>query len=1049
MTTNPNIAALTLDIKTEFSKALGLSPHKLSTDLPFIDMGADSLMLAETLQDINRRYAINLPIVEAYERVNTIGALTQYIQANGRLPKDKNVPPLALDKAVSPEPHIQIEDPRLHQLISKQLELMQKQLALLNSETPLINLSSENEERIESPNFLTRSETESSEDINDRFSSFKIDLKTDKKASEASFIADFAQDYLAHTQRSKSQTQRYRAALSDNRISAGFRPNLKDIIYPVLAEKAKGAVIEDIDGNTYIDFTMGFGVHLFGHHPKFIQTALRKQLETGLPIGPQSPRAGKLAKLICEMTGHDRLTFLNTGGEATMTALRLARASTGKDKLVIFKNSYHGTFDGFLARPDAQSGGSRPASLGTPPSSIHDTYVLDYGTDAALAFIETHADTLAAVMVEPVQSRKPALQPQAFLTQLRDLTQRQNIALIFDEVICGFRCDIGGAQAHFGIKSDLSVYGKVIGGGMPIGIVAGHRSFMDYMDGGPWRYDDDSYPATPTIFHAGTFSKHPLTMAASEAVARRLKTSGPKLIAELNQKTERLAKQLDATFAAEGVDIHIEHFSSLFRFTSPGNLDYFFYRLLQRGIYIWEGRNCFLSTAHKQQHFDALLNAVRRVCQELKPKQLIPLKPRDAGPSHTLVLPLSKSQTRFSILQNGEGDDPSVCNLGFGFLFTTPLNIDRLHGAIKTAIARHDSLNMAYDLSTQTQRRLTPRPDRPITHHLIEEPGTPDLIDHYLRAEQAQILDIGSGENFIAKTFSFQSGQSLLSLCVHHLACDGWGLNVLLNEIADGYHHAADTPPSVISPPQYEIWLKTEDAHQTDIAEHESAAFWTRELKTIPAKRNAQTMSCKPGARLRLSLDPDVSRNYIAKAKREKITLFTSLLSHFQLYLNLIHKGARLPVIGIPFANRTTDTATLVGNCVNLLPFIPEVNETPVYDDILAQTKSKMGQLFRHSKFPYTDICVLFSTPSNERLDTPIDITFNVEPITHLPAFDGAIPDILMSKNGRIEFDQMYNLFIINDLIRLEIDYNPDLYDAIALRGKLNLFCKILETSLR
>ena len=274
---------------------------------------------------------------------------------------------------------------------------------------------------------------------------------------------------------------------------------------------------------------------MFGHAPDFVTEAVREQLDHGYETGPQSPLAGKVADLICEMTGMERVTFCNTGSEAVTAALRVARTITARSKVVLFTGAYHGMFDEVVVKGVNGPNGPRslPVAPGIPREKVANVIVLDYGTPEALRYIEDHASELAAVLVEPVQSRHPALQPIEFLRQVRRITQQSGTALIFDEVVTGFRVDRGGCQALFGIKADLAIYGKVLGGGMPIGVLAGRSAFMDALDGGMWNYGDDSYPETGVTFFAGTFVRHPLALAATLAVLNHLKAAGPELWEQL------------------------------------------------------------------------------------------------------------------------------------------------------------------------------------------------------------------------------------------------------------------------------------------------------------------------------------------------------------------------------------------------------------------------------------------------------------------------------------------------------------------------------------
>jgi natural product biosynthesis luciferase-like monooxygenase protein/amino acid adenylation domain-containing protein len=314
-----------------------------------------------------------------------------------------------------------------------------------------------------------------------------------------------------------------------------------------------------------------------------------------------------------------------------MTAVRRARARTGRTKIANFAGSYHGHSDGTLAR--AQSDGlSVPLAPGIPPHVAEDVLVLEYGSPRALELLHAHANELAAVLVEPVQSRHPELQPREFLHELRAWTQSAGVVLIFDEMVTGFRVHPGGAQAWFGIEADLATYGKIAGGGLPIGIVAGRAPFMDGIDGGLWEYGDASYPRAETTYFGGTFCQHPLAMASARAVLAHLKDRGPSLQTELNERTSRLAAMLNEHFAHEEMPLRVAHFGSLFRFNYTGNMDLLFYHLLTKGVYVWEWRNCFLSTAHTDEDVDHIVRAVVESAAEMRAGGFIPDKP--GGPTN-------------------------------------------------------------------------------------------------------------------------------------------------------------------------------------------------------------------------------------------------------------------------------------------------------------------------------------------------------------------------------------------------------------------------------
>lgn len=434
---------------------------------------------------------------------------------------------------------------------------------------------------------------------------------TEQQRAHIQVLADRLAARLPSSKERKAEGHSF---LADVRSSAGFRAafpatvrgewlSLKQLCYPVVATRSRGSRFWDIDDNEYIDFTMGFGVHLFGHTPPFIAEALTEQISRGLQIGPQGESANDVAALVCELTKVDRVAFCNTGSEAVMNALRVARAATGRPRVAMFAGAYHGSFDGVLA--------PIPRLEGCAPGMYDDVLVLEYGSEQALRTLAAHAHELAAVIVEPVQSRRPDLQPREFLHQLRAWTRDADVALIFDEVMVGFRLAQGGAQAWYGIEADIVTYGKIVGGGMPIGLLAGDARWLDCIDGGSWVFGDDSTPQTDTVWFAGTFNKNPVTLAAAHAALTHMKEAGPTLQEALNAKTDDLAIRLNGWFADNDVPIEVVNAGSLFRFKMSRKLDLLFAHLLDQGVYVWEGRTMFLSTAHSDADVDVLVGAIQ------------------------------------------------------------------------------------------------------------------------------------------------------------------------------------------------------------------------------------------------------------------------------------------------------------------------------------------------------------------------------------------------------------------------------------------------------
>lgn len=666
-------------VRSLFSDLLQLDLKEVNVHTPFLAMGADSIILVNAVRSLENIYEIKIAIRQFFEEFTTIDALTNYIDQNldeswGNVeapqpevqPQQSEQPTATVP---SPQPIIHTETANrgtapgtgveeimrqqlqvLSQVMSQQSQIMSQQLEVLRGTTlpqePSLGATAQpTASTVHFPNqsqqiSIGKSVSSTTDEDSSRATPQavspvprkRVEKPTARKfnLNQQQHIEALIARYTQRTQKSKQLAQAHRSVWADRRAFTNFRSEIKEMSYPIVGDRSVGSRFWDIDGNEYVDLAMGFGVHFFGYNPPFIAAAVQEQIAQGVHVGPQSKIAGEVAQLICELTGVERVTFSNTGTEAVMTAVRLARATTGRTKIAMFGSSYHGHFDGVLAVADSAENGqlrSAPMAPGVLQSMVDDVLVLTYDAPQSLEIIKAHAHELAAVLVEPVPSRQPNLQPKAFLQQLRHLTLEAGIALIFDECITGFRLHPGGAQAWFGIEADIVIYGKLVGGGMPIGIIAGKSIYMDRIDGGLWRYGDDSYPEVETTFFAGTFCKHPLAMSAARAVLKHLKMYGSALQEQVNQRTSRLAETLNTYFSEEGLPIQVWYCGSVFRFVLLGNFSYLHqplemdllvHHLIEKGVYIWEGRSCFLSTAHSEEDIDRVIQAVKDSVEELQ-----------------------------------------------------------------------------------------------------------------------------------------------------------------------------------------------------------------------------------------------------------------------------------------------------------------------------------------------------------------------------------------------------------------------------------------------
>jgi len=658
-----------------FSELFRMPSESIDIHSPFLEMGADSLVLLSGARVIDDNFGVKIEIRQFFEEISSISAIAQYLNSLNVGTKVQateapitipvtNIPAQAVPAQAAPSPvvmpsfnpinhlspTVNVNSSDLSQLILAQTQLMSQHLVLMQSigsgqvistpsqatptvaatpSQPVSAIAKDSTNKV-IPNNQGNVSKPVTEDRSSPLRALNIPITPttgNLNAQQSTYLNGLIERYQKKTPKSKALAQSSRKGLADSRASIGFRFSTKEILYPITGVESTGSHIKDVDGNDYIDLTMGFGVLLFGSKPEFLRGVIEHEAELGFQLGPRSVYMDEITTLFTEITGHDRVAFTNSGTEAVMIALRLARAATGKDKIVIFEGAYNGHSDGTLAKTTVVNGEfvSEPVAPGVPVNIAKDVLVLEYGTPETLEIIRQHAHQLAAVLVEPVQSRRLDFQPFEFLKQLRTMTEENDIALIFDEMVSGFRAHPAGVQGLIGVKADIATYGKIIGGGLPIGAVAGSSRFLDGIDGGFWQYGDTSYPRATRTYFGGTFCQHPFSMATCLATLRKLKAEGPSLQEKLNQKTAGLAKRLNEFFEAEKIPMKVIHFASTFQFKFSGNLEMFYYQLLEKGVYIWEWRACFLSTAHTDQDLDDLVRVVKETVLDLRNGGFIPL----------------------------------------------------------------------------------------------------------------------------------------------------------------------------------------------------------------------------------------------------------------------------------------------------------------------------------------------------------------------------------------------------------------------------------------
>ncbi len=387
---------------------------------------------------------------------------------------------------------------------------------------------------------------------------------------------------------------------------------------PLFFDKASGSRVWDVDGNEFIDYVASWGPLLFGHaHPKIVE-AVKSTAENGTSFGAPTELELKLAEKVCAaFPSIESVRMVNSGTEAVMSAIRLARAFTGRNKILKFEGCYHGHADSMLVK--AGSGVLSlgiPDSPGVPEALAKDTLTLPYNDGAAVKeLFDKEGDDIACLIVEPIAGNMGVVPPQpGFLELLRAVTQKAGALLIFDEVITGLRVSLGGAQKLFGVRPDLTCLGKIIGGGLPVGAYGGRQDIMDRI------------APVGDVYQAGTLSGNPLAMAAGNAMLDLL--GDEKVYEELEKKSEAYCRGLKENVEALGIPARFTRVGSMFSmfFTEREIVDFasvktcdlemfkrYFHALLEEGVYIAPSQfeAGFMSAVHTQEDIDKTLAAVK------------------------------------------------------------------------------------------------------------------------------------------------------------------------------------------------------------------------------------------------------------------------------------------------------------------------------------------------------------------------------------------------------------------------------------------------------
>lgn len=433
------------------------------------------------------------------------------------------------------------------------------------------------------------------------------------------------------TPRSEFVSQMSRSMLAREVIQTIDIPDR--LFYPIYFDSGKGAYIYDLDGNEYIDTTLGFGANILGHSDPVISSSIKQTAMKGWHFGLHNEDQVNLAKIIKSSSAAiDKLIFCNTGTEATMLAIRAARAYKKQKLTAVFTGSYHGMHDYALVRGQYKSKGRIKKftfGSGIPEDILSTVVVLPYLEDEALEIIKKMKDELACVVIQAVQNRNPVDKGGSFAKEVIDTCKECGIVSILDEVVTGFRVAYGGAQEIFDLSPDIAVYGKIIGGGLPIGAVGGREEIMSVFSQKLSNEDEGRIG----IFSGGTFSGNPLSMSAGISVLTFIKNQGRVFYDALDTNCSRYCSEIMRYCYDAGYPVKVKNFSSLFTFefhdecedSSQGSeaQRQFFLHALDLGLVLPGVRLSFLSSAHSEKVVEKMIEITKESLERLRKDRII------------------------------------------------------------------------------------------------------------------------------------------------------------------------------------------------------------------------------------------------------------------------------------------------------------------------------------------------------------------------------------------------------------------------------------------
>ena len=1014
------------DIFNFIFEKLGHDIGNIDVNSTFLELGADSIFLLNSITFIQNKYDVKLSISELFEQFNTVDKLSRHINDNmtplaNSLKNETYVEESINDKNQLRKNSRSTSSGQLESIIGIQTDAATKVATEMQAET-LANIVKIQLSAVLSQDYPSEV-IHKDNPLPIRQKNVPSDLFNSQPNAQAlslqqkNYLEQLINRYNKKTAKSKNLGKESIYKVGDFRNTVNFRPELREAFYPIFSEKAYGPYITDIDGNEYVDLCCGFGVNFFGHNPEFLREVIIEQVNKGFHLGTQNPKVNLLAQKICQTTKSERITFCNSGTEAVMTAIKFARAVSGKEKVVIFKNAYHGHYDGVLGIPSGNDSKCLPMAPGISSASVTDLVIFNYGDETTLEYLGKNQASIAAVIIEPVQSRNPDLQPFKFLQQLRGRASSLDIPFILDETITGFRTANGGINSILSLNADIIVYGKMIGGGLPIGIVCGKSRFIDSVDGGASLIKEQNARKT---FSAGTFCKHPLAMASGLAVINQLIENGDALRKKVEQNTSNLCKELNSIFQRHQLPIEVVSFSSMFRFKYLGNssylfqaldMDLFYLEMNYNGVFVWEGRTCFLSTTHQEKELSRIIEAVETAATNVKDGGFF--ANNAANKKHASTQPtlnqvdLTEDQVEILALSKLSDEASLAFTLIGGFKLAGKLDENYIRRVVEILIAKHPILSSKINVSgkrIEENDYLNQGLNKVL--NLWPTLRNKKNIGEILTEIKTRPLNMDEEPLWKVDYINIDEGGSCIIFSAHHVAVDGFSLSLLMEEFEQTYANLESrTAFDVAGSSTRNLNTIFNAFPKPDL---QSETYWKEMLydyKTnivFPGfKYDSLSYSYSAHETIK-TLQGGLSEKVKAYARKENLTPFVVLFGAYAYWIQEL-TGTRDIIIGIPTARREEpQIAAEIGNFANLLPIrFTEKNKFKL-TDYLNELKLKLIKAYQNQYSPYATIKNALSNPDSQR--KLCQITFNAERPIELDKF--------CEHNAKwLEFGEYFNAF--------------------------------------